>query len=77
MVLAPELAAILIMEDLNVSAERAREILEESSELGELLNGDEMTGASIDGGQAAFDEEEDDFSKQKPFRAVLDMTQSP
>lgn len=37
-VLVPEIASRLIMEDMKVSLEKAREILSESSEIGELLN---------------------------------------
>ena len=36
-VLVPELAERLVMEDLKVSSSRAREIIAESAELGELL----------------------------------------
>lgn len=36
-VLVPELAEQLVMEDLKVSSTRAREIITESAELGELL----------------------------------------
>ncbi|KAI1431020.1 RTC4-like domain-containing protein [Xylaria sp. CBS 124048] len=37
LVLVPELAVRLIMDDMSVSKERAREVLEESAEIGELL----------------------------------------
>ncbi|KAI1824484.1 RTC4-like domain-containing protein [Xylaria intraflava] len=37
-VLVPELAVRLVMEDMSVSEERAREVLEESAEIGELLH---------------------------------------
>ena len=37
-VLVPELAVRLVMEDMGVTEEEAREILEESTEVGELLN---------------------------------------
>lgn len=37
-VLIPELAVMLIMEDMKVGYERAREILQESTRLGELLH---------------------------------------
>jgi len=39
MVLAPEMATKLIMEDMSVKKEEAREIMAESAELGELLHG--------------------------------------
>jgi hypothetical protein len=39
MVLAPELATRLVMEDMNVDVERAREIMGESTDLGDLLSG--------------------------------------
>lgn len=38
MVLAPELATLLIMEDMNVESERARAIIGESNLIGDLLN---------------------------------------
>ena len=37
-VLVPELAVALVQHDIGCGAERAREILEESTELGELMN---------------------------------------
>ena len=39
MVLAPELATRLVMEDMNKKREQARDILAESAELGDLLHG--------------------------------------
>lgn len=39
-VLVPEVAVRLIMEDMGVSEEMARDVLQESSEIGELLNED-------------------------------------
>ena len=39
-VLVPELAEQLVGEDMKVSAETAREIIDESAELGDLLNPD-------------------------------------
>jgi RTC4-like domain len=39
MVLAPELATRLVMEDMNVDIERARGIMGESVDLGDLLSG--------------------------------------
>ena len=44
MVLAPELAMRLIMEDLSVDAEQAREVMGNSVNLGDLVNG----GADLD-----------------------------
>jgi hypothetical protein len=44
MVLAPELATRLVMEDMNVDSERAREIMGASVNLGDLLSG----GADLD-----------------------------
>jgi hypothetical protein len=44
MVLAPEVAMRLVMEDLYVDAERAREIMGESVKLGDIVNG----GADLD-----------------------------
>jgi RTC4-like domain len=41
MVLAPELATVLVMQDMEVGTERARQILIESSEIGDALNGGE------------------------------------
>lgn len=40
-VLIPELAVMLIKDDMKVCDERARQILEESARLGETLHGDE------------------------------------
>ncbi|KAL8700652.1 MAG: hypothetical protein Q9201_005338 [Fulgogasparrea decipioides] len=40
-VLAPELAVMLVKDDMNVDEEQAREILKESSEVGNLLNEEE------------------------------------
>ncbi|KAL8729679.1 MAG: hypothetical protein Q9181_004922 [Wetmoreana brouardii] len=40
-VLAPELAVMLVRDDMNVDEEQAREILKESSEVGNLLNEEE------------------------------------
>lgn len=37
-VLVPELLVLLVQEDLSVSEERAQQILEDSAEIGELLN---------------------------------------
>jgi hypothetical protein len=61
MVLAPELAAQLIMEDMTVGQEKAREIMAESAELGELLHGsvnaledhDDASSQEMDKEQAA------------------------
>ena len=39
-VLVPELAVMLIKEDMTVCDERAREILRESARLGEMLHGE-------------------------------------
>jgi hypothetical protein len=41
MVLAPELAMLLIMEDIGVDGQRAREIMKESIEIGDRLHGKE------------------------------------
>lgn len=40
-VLAPELAVMLVRDDMSVDEERARVILSESSEIGNLLNEEE------------------------------------
>ena len=40
-VLVPELAVLLIMDDMNVDRERAREIMTESIDMGNLLNEEE------------------------------------
>ena len=40
-VLVPELATLLVMDDLKVDAERAREVLQDSVELGNFLNEEE------------------------------------
>ena len=40
-VLVPELAVSLVREDMNVDEEEARQIIKESSDLGELLNEEE------------------------------------
>lgn len=42
LVLAQELATLLIRDDMNLSIERAREILEESRGVGEVLNGKDV-----------------------------------
>lgn len=42
MVLAKELAALLIRDEMKVSLDRAREILIESTSVGEVLNGKEI-----------------------------------
>ena len=39
MVLAPELATLLVKEDMNVTVEQARSIMKESGDIGDLLNG--------------------------------------
>jgi hypothetical protein len=39
MVLAPELATHLIMEDMDMSKEQARDIMDESADLGDILHG--------------------------------------
>lgn len=44
LVLAPELAALLIKDEMTVSIERAREILEESRLVGEAMNDNDDTG---------------------------------
>ena len=40
-VLVPELAVLLVMDDLGVDPERAREVLRESIDVGNLLNEEE------------------------------------
>lgn len=40
-VLVPELAISLVKEDAGVDARRAREIISESADIGELLNGEQ------------------------------------
>jgi hypothetical protein len=42
LVLAKELATLLIRDEMKVSIERAREILEESAAVGEVLNGKDV-----------------------------------
>ncbi|GME22338.1 hypothetical protein GTA08_BOTSDO02659 [Neofusicoccum parvum] len=50
-VLVPELAMRLVAEDLDVGEARAREVLAESGEIGELVNGvDDDEGGEKDGG---------------------------
>ncbi|OJD32838.1 uncharacterized protein BKCO1_35000111 [Diplodia corticola] len=50
-VLVPELATRLVAEDLDVGEERAREVLRESGEIGELVNGvDDEDGEEEGGG---------------------------
>ena len=39
-VLVPELAALLIQDDLKIDESEARKVLEESGEIGDLLNDD-------------------------------------
>jgi hypothetical protein len=58
MVLAPELATMLIMEDMNVDAERAREIMRESVELGDLLNSGEAWYMSPSSSEIEFGSDE-------------------
>jgi hypothetical protein len=41
MVLAPELATLVIMDDMDVEQHRARKIMQESIKLGDLLHGNE------------------------------------
>ncbi|KAI1273398.1 RTC4-like domain-containing protein [Xylaria sp. FL0933] len=48
MVLVPELAVRLIMEDMSVAEERAREVLEESVEIGELLHEEARDVVTLD-----------------------------
>jgi hypothetical protein len=43
MVLVPEVAAQLIKDDMQVDIERAREIMEESHALGDIINGADST----------------------------------
>ncbi|KAI9740976.1 MAG: hypothetical protein M1834_002687 [Cirrosporium novae-zelandiae] len=51
-VLVPELTIILVKDDMNVDDEQARNILNESSELGDLLNAevDDIVTGGVDGG---------------------------
>lgn len=55
-VLVPEVAVLLIMEDMNVEVERAREILAESADIGELLH-EELKDVAGQAGYADSDEE--------------------
>jgi hypothetical protein len=60
-VLVPEIASRLIMTDMNVDIERAREILSESTEVGELLNEEvrDVVRRSVGDSEDDFDEDED------------------
>lgn len=60
-VLVPEIASRLIMADMKVSLERAREILAESTEVGELLNEEvrDVVKRSVDDSDDGVDEDED------------------
>lgn len=40
-VLVPELAVLLVMDDMNVDQEKAREVLRDSIDIGNLLNEEE------------------------------------
>jgi hypothetical protein len=46
MVLAPEVGTLLIMDDMKVEEGRAREMMNESSEIGYQLYGSKDTGAA-------------------------------
>ncbi|KAF2403962.1 hypothetical protein EJ06DRAFT_579871 [Trichodelitschia bisporula] len=61
MVLAPEMTTLLIMEDLKVDAERAREMMAESAEVGELLHGEDEGAAEVrrESGQVVVLEDDD------------------
>ena len=48
-VLAPELATLLVMDDMNVDAESARAILRDSIDVGNLLNEEEDEAVQIMG----------------------------
>lgn len=52
-VLVPELAVRLIMEDMDVSAEKAREVMDESRAVGDLLNEEEDDVIEEDGSDGA------------------------
>lgn len=43
-VLAPELAVLLISEDMSVGESQARKIMEDSRDIGEKLNAEDFTG---------------------------------
>lgn len=63
-VLVPELAVLLIEEDMDVGRKRAYEILEESTDVGRRLNGD--------------DEEDDVYDNSEGWIDINDvMTQRP
>lgn len=50
-VLAPELATLLVMDDMNVDAESARAILRDSIDVGNLLNEEEDEAAEVMGAE--------------------------
>lgn len=52
-VLVPELAVMLVMEDIGVDDEQARVVLKESAELGELLNAEKEDKIEREHSQAA------------------------
>lgn len=53
-VLVPELTVRLIMEDMSVTEERAREVLQESVEVGELLHEEARDVIGVDEGEDSF-----------------------
>jgi hypothetical protein len=63
MVLAPEVATLLVMEDMSVDEAQARAIMQESADLGDLLNskeeGDHRAVGFALGDEEAVDEDKD------------------
>lgn len=59
-VLVPELAVLLVKEDMNVDDEGARAILQESIEIGDLLNEEEE---EVIKGKVAGDDSDDDINE--------------
>jgi len=57
-VLVPELAVLLVKEDMGVDDEEARGILQESIEIGDLLNEEEE---EVINGKVAGDDSDDDL----------------
>jgi hypothetical protein len=53
MVLVPEVATRLVMDDMKVGEERAREIMEESNQLGLVVQGEDQDESRFMATQAA------------------------
>jgi hypothetical protein len=64
MVLAPEVATLLVMEDMSVDETQARTILQESTSLGDLLHGkienDQSSIVPVDFDEEDMDDDDDD-----------------